>query len=255
MSNPKPWPADDDVILRQIWEETSDSVTAIALRLHRRQSTVRARAELLGLPPRERRPDILEWNDRQIAILRDRFAAGDSFSQIAVQIGDGCTRNGALGKAHRLGMSRGPDLNRSGRAVTKATPRPPRAPPVKAAPYVANGVNTRVARKPAPAPKPPAKPKFAIHGNGAVIEIAQAPPPLVPMRHRAFEPLPGTSPRPWMDREAGECTWPVGEGLSCCAPIHKRGWCLTHFTVGVVPAKAGQRTPNELARSLRRWAA
>ena len=39
-------------------------------------------------------------------------------------------------------------------------------------------------------------------------------------------------PRPWMDREPGECAWPVsGEGeyiLSCCAPSGRRTYCDEH---------------------------
>lgn len=224
MTNPAVWSPEDDAILRQLWAETEDTVTAIARAVRRRQSSVRSRAELLGLPPRERRPDILEWNEAQLATLRDRFAAGDSFSQIAALIGGGCSRNAALGKAHRLGLTRGAILNRHPRPARKPKPPRPAKPVLRAA-------------RPQPAPKP-AKPRLAIHGNGAVVEVAKAPPPLAMLKRRAFEPLQNAPPKPWIERRDGECTWPVGDGMSCCAPVHKRGWCWEHHCLGTVPTRA-----------------
>lgn len=53
---------------------------------------------------------------------------------------------------------------------------------------------------------------------------------------KAPAPLPGAAsesePRPWYDREPGQCAWPVsGEGehvLSCCAPSGSRAYCEAH---------------------------
>lgn len=47
------------------------------------------------------------WTDERLALLRVRFEAGDSASQIAIKLGDGLTRNAVIGKLHRLDLRRG----------------------------------------------------------------------------------------------------------------------------------------------------
>jgi hypothetical protein len=54
-----------------------------------------------------------------------------------------------------------------------------------------------------------------------------------PARLHASEPV--QSPRPWSQRRAGECAFPVGEParpdeqLSCCAPVGGPGpYCAAH---------------------------
>lgn len=51
--------------------------------------------------------------------------------------------------------------------------------------------------------------------------------------------------RPWMDREEGECAWPIGEGTelwSCCEPVARapnglrRAYCAVHWKVMWRPA-------------------
>lgn len=68
-----------------------------------------------------------------------------------------------------------------------------------------------------------------------------APPPQPPkgtVQMSVFERgLPGTTPRPWLTREFGECAWPVsGQGadtFSCCAPVDdpKRPYCARHSRI------------------------
>lgn len=174
------------------------------------------------------------WTEKRERILREKFAEGLSYSQIAKVIGQGCTRNAALGRAKRLGLVRGSETARLN--ARSAHHRQPMRP------------------KPArPAPKP--KPQLIITGG----HVAEKPPghePLVAIPQRAWEPLPGSNPKPWTERRFGECNWPIGEGLSCCEPVHKRGWCTAHFERGTQPmASSKPRSSNELMRSLRRYVA
>lgn len=47
------------------------------------------------------------WTDQHLALLKERFEAGDSATQIAVRLGDGFSRNAVIGKLHRLNLKRG----------------------------------------------------------------------------------------------------------------------------------------------------
>jgi hypothetical protein len=53
--------------------------------------------------------------------------------------------------------------------------------------------------------------------------------------------------RPWMEREAGQCAWPIGEGRgmqSCCAPVttlasgRRAAYCARHWRRMWLPAAA-----------------
>ena len=56
-----------------------------------------------------------DWTDERHNALKCLHRKGLSFTQIANEIG--CTRNAAIGKAHRLGLS--------AREASKPTPKPP----------------------------------------------------------------------------------------------------------------------------------
>jgi GcrA cell cycle regulator len=45
------------------------------------------------------------WTDEKVELLRQLWLDGKSASQIAVELGDGVTRNAVIGKVHRLGLS------------------------------------------------------------------------------------------------------------------------------------------------------
>jgi hypothetical protein len=69
----------------------------------------------------------------------------------------------------------------------------------------------------------------------------------------ASHALPGTVPRPWTEREFGECSWPVdGHGevqLSCCARVVVgRSWCERHMEIGHRPAPKRVLTPEHLEK-------
>ena len=46
------------------------------------------------------------WSDEQLQFLKTRFEAGDSASQIALQMGGAFSRNAVIGKLHRLNLRR-----------------------------------------------------------------------------------------------------------------------------------------------------
>lgn len=68
----------------------------------------------------------------------------------------------------------------------------------------------------------PARPRLEARGD-------REPPALAPARG---ELPPGARPRPWMERRAGECAFPVaGESeavMSCCAPSRGGTYCPAH---------------------------
>jgi GcrA cell cycle regulator len=158
------------------------------------------------------------WTNERVEMVTKLWREGYSASQCAKQLG-GVTRNAVIGKVTRLGLPKRPqDVNRFSQAF-----------------------------KPVRVPRPPKPPKLRIAGGGMVFEEAVAPPPRVVIKANAFDALPETAPQPWEQRGAG-CNWPIGDGLSCCEPVHKFGWCAAHHAAGRVPFKKGDR----LERALRR---
>lgn len=55
---------------------------------------------------------------------------------------------------------------------------------------------------------------------------------------KAWEPLPGSSPRHWTTRQIGDCAWPIGEFMSCCDGVEKgQHYCTPHMDI------RGQKMP------------
>lgn len=182
----------------------------------------------------------MSWtNPAHVEKLRELWPTGSSCSQIAAAINgaypDACySRSAIIGKANRLGLA----------DKTRQRPTDPGS--------------ARAARR--AAPKAPAKPRLIIAGKNQVRVAKETQPPRVEIKVAAFEPIPGSTPRPWMERTLAMCCWPVGgEGestLYCCEPVHKRGWCAHHFGRGTVPLPAKKPTTgSDLYRSLRRYVA
>jgi GcrA cell cycle regulator len=88
------------------------------------------------------------WTEERIEKLKQLYGEGLSFDQIATELGDGLTRNAAIGKVHRLGLPlRGRWLGgRAGKQERK--PREPRAKPRKAPPAPSWAVPTVPAAAP-----------------------------------------------------------------------------------------------------------
>jgi GcrA cell cycle regulator len=169
------------------------------------------------------------WTDERVETLKTLWLDGLSASQIAKQLG-GVTRNAVIGKVHRLGLS--------GRA-TPSQPTPvafkPQRParPVSAAPVAP--------RRPTPAPN------FA----------AQAPRPAAPaVPARVDEPGGATV----LTLGRHMCKWPIGDPSSSeftfCGrrAADERPYCVEHAQLAYQPQQSKKKTtPNELARSLRRY--
>lgn len=142
------------------------------------------------------------WTPERVETLVAMFAAGESNGAIGKALG--CSRNTAGGKCIRLGLKRSATItqinNKRGALL--------RAPAVSRAPSTGNGANFGKTRA----------------GD----------PGLAPKRTSAWDPLPGSTPRAWTERRFTECSWPVGDGLSCCEPVHRFGWCGVHAARGRV---------------------
>ena len=173
----------------------------------------------------------MAWTDERRAAALKLWDDGLSAAEIARRLGDGVSRCAVIGVVYRAGKSnRRPKTSRQAYAKAPKVARAPRA----------------------AAKRPPARPKLKLAGCGAVFEDAPARAPRVEIdRSAAFSPLPGSSPKPWLERRFGECAWPVGgEGadtLSCCQPAEGQ-YCRSHLALRAsqdtrfLPSAAYQRT-------------
>jgi len=165
------------------------------------------------------------WPDDVAAAAIKMWKEGRSATEIANSISTAArrfTRNAVIGFMHRHGLQR--DLPaaayrapriRKPRSIAPRTPMPKAPPPIGLAP----------------------------------------PPPVVdPPAPRTASGLLATA-RPWTDRGAGQCAWPLagpgGEFWSCCARIHRGKYCEAHRALVYSARKVDT---DELVRSVRRYA-
>jgi GcrA cell cycle regulator len=176
----------------------------------------------------------MTWTDARIAELVRLWQGGVSAGGIAETLGDGVSRSAVLGKLHRLGLLGSRKAAAAPRRYAGSVPPAP-------APALASG-------------RPPPPP----------LRLAEVPsaPPVTAWRTAAFVTLRGTTPRPWLTREFGECAFPVdGEGaatLSCCAPVRRGSvYCAAHHRIAykAFPPSAREEEQREWARAVERWAA
>jgi len=155
------------------------------------------------------------WTDERVAALKRLWLEGRSAAEVARALSAGTggaaplTRNAVLGKIHRIGLSR-PDRARAtgdgSTAAERAAKRRDATNAAKAA--VVRKMNAEPA-KPRP-PKVEAVPLAAIESPNA---------------------------RPWMEREFGQCAWPLGEAgaiMSCCNPVARGSYCEGHAAAAFV---------------------
>ncbi len=162
------------------------------------------------------------WTDDRVATLKKLWIDGLSASQIAKQLG-GVTRNGVIGKVHRLGLAGRASPSRPGRPAFKA-PRPVR--PVEQVPR----------------PKPPA---------------TMAPPTEPLPVHRIEDPGAATM----LTLGAYMCRWPIGDpALDSFTFCGRRSgevgpYCREHAQVAYQQPQQGRKktSPSDLARSLVRY--
>lgn len=160
----------------------------------------------------------VEWTDERTETLKKLWMDGLSASQIALELGEGLTRNAVIGKVHRLKLKP--------RAKINSTPRPPKP------------RRERVIKMKPPVPKRPddRPPYLEIPG----MEIA--PPPKV----AAFDALPGSTPVKVEHHKTG-CKWPIGDPACFCneplkvlkpatdvtKPVYHHAYCEAHATAAV----------------------
>ena len=164
------------------------------------------------------------WTDDRVESLKKLWQDGLSASQIAKQLG-GVTRNAVIGKVHRLGLSGRATPSKPSRPVFKA-PRPARA---------------------VTAPSAPRRIAEPLNAHGPT-------PPVV----RYVEEAPGTATV--LTLGAHMCKWPIGDpstdGFTFCGRRNsgEGPYCVEHARVAYQPPAGKKKaSPNELARSLRRY--
>lgn len=170
----------------------------------------------------------MTWTDARIAQLTRLWTEGVSAAGIAEALGD-VSRSAVLGKLHRLRLL-------GSRKPASAPRRYDGPPPARVGPVAGHALRSASV----PRQEPPAK-------------ATPPEPPRSPWREAVFAPLAGTTPRPWLSREFGECAFPVGGEadalVSCCAAVKPRSaYCPAHHAIVF---KSG--APAALAAEQRRW--
>lgn len=174
----------------------------------------------------------VRWTDEQTDKVKRLWAAGESASQIAGQLGGGISRNAVIGKIHRLGLS--------GRSTATRI-------------YV-NGVATSRLRRISPT-RPDRLSALEQERREARSAIAverhenQIGPDLV---------IPIDQRKTLMDLERGDCRWPYGTGASndpyyyCC---HKAtpglSYCTFHAARAYQPPQVRARNEARATPALR----
>ena len=191
-----------------------------------------------GLPPGEARQSRgFVWTDAITTEAKRLYIdLGRSASAVGREIG--CSRCAVMGKAYREGWQRDGSVarinaSRNRPAVFKA-PKPPR-----------------------PKAQPRARVVYSIKTGQPVRD------PVEPRQVRMSGEVPGSNPKPWLERLSGECCWPVsGDGadvMSCCAPAsHIAGegsvYCSAHWKARRNSVQSRVTDGDSYARSLRRYA-
>jgi len=128
-------------------------------------------------------------------------------------LGGSFTRNAVIGKLHRLKHT---DRDRPERAKAATSTRNKQAARKRVTPkvaYVTLSEGEALARKR----------REAREARDAAIRAVE------------LSEVESPNARPWMERRAGECKWPLGERgaiQSCCNPIARGSFCAGHAAVG-----------------------
>lgn len=199
-----------------------------------------------------------DWTPEATALALKLWGDGVSASAIARELGQGLTRNGVLGKLHRLKAAKGIRV----KPVTVKS-RERRSDDDRAAD---RGVLSAVRARPAAKPKkgqvqgagggslPRAGGLIAMKfGDGFTSE--PKPPQVELVVGPAFAPLPGFEPVRLADHQNHQCRWPIdveGEFAARCCGAPRDGehvYCASHRARGVAavtPPRPGQLGLTEL---------
>ncbi len=172
------------------------------------------------------------WEEAHSAALRELVEKGLSFKEIAralnERFGTAYTRNAAIGRARRLGLSTPKPAGSSG---VFAAARKPDARKICER-------RARVLAKPAPKLHTPglATPRLSTLERAAVLQLRCV---AITPRHLAL-----------IDLEPGDCRYPYGgdaegEPITFCGHPRREGssYCTSHVHLTSLPEPDGQRTP------------
>jgi GcrA cell cycle regulator len=231
--------------LRAAWSDPRARLEELALELGMTRRTLHIIAESLNLGLRKKAL-VGDWTVEKVEAFKVLWGEGKSGSEIAKALGLR-SRSAVLSKARRLNLPNR-DVAECNRVRAAKRPKgPPKPRPKKRHNNFASINSAR--RK--------AKAELIIVGCSAAEE--PAPPPKVIDKEDAFNPLPGSTPKPWTEREFGECAWPVGgegaETLSCCQKVSKGSWCIDHARLGFQRPADAKRWDDRLGITKARRAA
>ena len=228
----------------------------------------------------------MAWTDDRVQTLRTLWAAGNSASQIAAELG-GVTRNAVIGKVHRLGLS-GRDRIGTGaaaqavkQAVGAAKPKvavrktKPAAKPKSTRQPVsarADAPQARTRTKPRKAPvqskpKPQSKPRVEPVSRARTLPSA----PRIPQAVQDMAGRPFQAPAEAIKMADGNyatvltitermCKWPIGDpgadDFRFCArrTEEEEPYCTAHSRVAYQPSRRRSSSKTALAPVLRRKA-
>jgi hypothetical protein len=187
------------------------------------------------------------WTPERVAMLVKLWGEGKSAKQIADTLE--ITRNSAIGRVHRMGLTRNADavLTPAQKGAHRMTMPKPKV------------VKVRVFPKPAPPARPPEPATFSGPKVSAItgMRLTQEPQPpkSPPPREDAWKPLPGTTPQPFGHQG---CKWPIdSESEPMCCGLKRedaaRPYCTAHRKLSINPTSADKK--KRLARMVVRLAA
>lgn len=164
------------------------------------------------------------WSDEQIAVLKQRRAAGDSAREIAAAIGVG--RNAVLGKIHRLGLST--RVNRSPVQRVEHVGARRNGGAIKSALKAKRARERKIAARANQAPLA----NVMIARARAMGELSACEAVELPTEQICREPVA------LIDLQHHHCRWPVdvdGKTMSCGADKHTGPYCEHHAKMAYRP--------------------
>lgn len=176
------------------------------------------------------------WTEPRVARAKKLWLEGKSAEEVARDLGGGVTRNGVIGKMHRLGLAK-----RQGAGGSK---------PV--GPGVASTINSRAARPRASKAAPAAPRPLAADATAQAPRVEPAPLPPEPE-------VAGAQLVTILELGRHACKWPVGMPqpvqLFCGRRQHGDApYCAEHARVAFSSASSlAKHSASELVRSVRRY--
>lgn len=189
------------------------------------------------------------WTHERVERLKVLWSAGKSASEIARELQGGVTRNGVIGKVHRLGLSG----RETPSALQTKVVRGVRAPVVKKAP-ASGSIYAPASRPPKPtgaavlfsrpSASDPVEAEKLRAEHRAVGEAA--------IKATAAQTVASPDASPFLEARHG-CKWPIGEGaamLFCCNPVERGNYCAGHAQIAYTATPQRRNYTNGKAATL-----